>query len=69
MKNLSIEKMENVEGGGWGCFFAVAGLAGIAVSAVLAPPAGAALAVTIVSSGVGFGGFVYGMAQGACSSK
>ncbi len=66
MKELSFEKMEKIVGGGWGCFWAIAGLASIATAAVLAPPAGAALAATIAASGLGFGGFIYGLYAGAC---
>lgn len=67
MKKLSYSHLEKIKGGGgWGCFFTISALVSISVAAVLAPPAGAALAATIVASGVSFGGFVYGMAQGAC---
>jgi hypothetical protein len=66
METLSVQKMQSIEGGSWGCFFTIGALVTISIGAVLAPPAGAALAATIISSGVGFGGFVYGMASGAC---
>lgn len=59
--------MQNIEAGGWGCFFAVAGFAGVVVAAVLAPPAGIALAATIGAAALDFGASTYAIHKGACS--
>jgi hypothetical protein len=66
MKKLSFDQMQKIDGGGWGCFFAVAGYAGVVVAAVLAPPAGIALALTIGAAAFDFIGSTYAMHSGAC---
>lgn len=60
--------MEELEGEGWNCFFAVAGLVGVGVAAVFAPPAGAVLAATMITSGISFAGSVYSIGTGACNT-
>ena len=71
MKELSLKKMESIEGGRWkwsvSCGWAVAGFATVFVGAIFAPPVGIALAATIISSGITFGGSTYAINGGACS--
>lgn len=66
MKELSLEKMEMIEGGSWGCFFAIGGYVAVIGAAILAPPAGIALAGAIIGGAFTFAGSTYAISAGAC---
>jgi hypothetical protein len=73
MKKLSLNEMQGIQGGdGWGCAFAIAGVAVVVASAltVTGPVVGATAltswAVTTGGSMIGFAGSMYSFATGAC---
>ncbi|MBW6484212.1 MAG: hypothetical protein K0B10_14270 [Vicingaceae bacterium] len=57
MKNLSLNEMENIEGGSWGCAWSSIGL-GAAVVGLAFVTGGASLVVGLVGYAAGVGGVV-----------